>query len=301
MLNLCYEYRWKWPASAACERILRRLQLPAHPQDFRILVLSVFAILNTLPSAGAQGLPELPCLLHPNTSAAVSAPIDGVLESVSVERGDKVKAGQMVARLRSQVEEAIVALARARVAMDAEIKARQTSLEFARRRQKRTAELSKKKTISHQEMDEADTEAVLAGIQLMRARQEHHLAEIELQRAEANLELRVVRSPVNGVVMARLLSPGESVESRPIMRIAEIDPLRVEVIVPVAFLGKISNGMSAQVKPEAPLGGVYTAKVVIVDHVVDAASGTFGVRLELPNPDYAIAGGLRCTVRFVEG
>ena len=84
------------------------------------------------------------------------------------------------------------------------------------------------------------------------------------------------------------------------MRIAQIDPLRVEVIVPVAFLGKLSKGMSATVKPEAPLGGAYTAKVVIVDRVVDAASGTLGVRLELANPDYAIAGGLRCSVRFNE-
>jgi len=45
-------------------------------------------------------------------------------------------------------------------------------------------------------------------------------------------------------------------------------------------------------------GGTYTAKVVIVDRVIDAASGTFGVRLEIPNPKYELPAGLKCRVIF---
>jgi len=51
--------------------------------------------------------------------------------------------------------------------------------------------------------------------------------------------------------------------------------------------------------PEAPVGGAHEARVVIVDRLLDAASGTFGVRLELPNPDYGLYGGLHCRVRFL--
>jgi hypothetical protein len=58
--------------------------------------------------------------------------------------------------------------------------------------------------------------------------------------------------------------------------------------------------MNAEVKPESPPGGVYTAVVKIVDTVIDAASGTFGVRLELPNPDYHIPAGLKCQVVFLD-
>ena len=50
--------------------------------------------------------------------------------------------------------------------------------------------------------------------------------------------------------------------------------------------------------PEAPIGGQYTAEVKIVDRVIDAASGTFGVRLELPNPGYRLQAGLKCKVIF---
>ena len=56
-------------------------------------------------------------------------------------------------------------------------------------------------------------------------------------------------------------------------------------------------GMRWMVSPEAP-GGRYTATVTLVDRVIDAASGTFGVRLELPNPNLAIPAGAKCKVRF---
>jgi hypothetical protein len=50
--------------------------------------------------------------------------------------------------------------------------------------------------------------------------------------------------------------------------------------------------------PEQPIGGRYSATVKVVDRVIDAASGTFGVRLELPNRQRAIPAGARCRVRF---
>lgn len=68
--------------------------------------------------------------------------------------------------------------------------------------------------------------------------------------------------------------------------------------MPVCKLGSVKAGMLADVKPEAPVD-IYKARATIVDKVVDAASGTFGVRLELPNPDYKLPPGLKCKVRFL--
>ena len=82
------------------------------------------------------------------------------------------------------------------------------------------------------------------------------------------------------------------------MKLAQLDPLRVEVFAPVTLLGKITVGMEAQVFPEKPVGGTYKATVTVADKVVDAASGTFGVRLELPNKDYVVPAGLKCRVNF---
>jgi len=122
---------------------------------------------------------------------------------------------------------------------------------------------------------------------------------LEVTRASELLKLRTIRSPIDGVVMERTLGPGEYVGSDQthLLTIAQIDPLYVEVYVPVSQFGKIRVGMEGEVHPE--IGGSYVAHVTVVDRVYDAASATIGVRLELPNPDNAIPAGLTCQVRFL--
>ena len=122
------------------------------------------------------------------------------------------------------------------------------------------------------------------------------LADLELQRTSAEVERRTIRSPINGVVVERFMSPGEFPKQERIFKLAQINPLRVEAYAPVSLLGKITAGTDVQLRPEAPVGGVYKAKVTVVDRVVDAASGTFGIRMELPNPDLRVPAGLKCTV-----
>lgn len=95
-------------------------------------------------------------------------------------------------------------------------------------------------------------------------------ADLELQRTTAEVALRTIKSPVNGVVVERFMHPGEFPKQEKILKIAQIDPLRVEVYAPVAMFGKIAVGMTAHVKPELPLTGEYAAKVTVVDRVMDA-------------------------------
>ena len=76
--------------------------------------------------------------------------------------------------------------------------------------------------------------------------------------------------------------------------------MRIEVIVPVSAFGRIQIGQRAIVHPEEPMVGDYQAEVTIVDRVADAASGTFRVALDLPNPDYALPSGLKCMVQFLD-
>jgi multidrug efflux pump subunit AcrA (membrane-fusion protein) len=119
-----------------------------------------------------------------------------------------------------------------------------------------------------------------------------------LHQVSAKLEMKTIRSPVDGVVVKVDLAAGEYVGEKPIMTIVQIDPLNVEVVVPVSEYGTIKKGMYADVRPEDPVGGVHPGKVTIVDRVVNAASGSFGVRVELPNPNLLIPSGLKCNVKF---
>jgi RND family efflux transporter MFP subunit len=245
----------------------------------RWISLGVLVCLHGLtpPSAlGAQGN-ALDCLIEPSQVVTISLPLEGLVETVTVDRGDRVQQGQVLATLESSVERANITAARVRVAMESAYKEGGVPLK---------------------ELDEAETSKVLAEISLLEAQENRQLAEAELQRAEAALALRTVRSPIGGVVLQRLISPGEFSKQAPLLKLAQLDPLYVEVIVPVTLLGKVVPGMLVLVTPEPPLSAIYTAQVKVVDPVIDAASGTFGIRLELKNPDYTLPAGLKCKVRF---
>jgi membrane fusion protein (multidrug efflux system) len=213
---------------------------------------------------------EFEGMIEPYEIVKISSQVPGILETV-VERGAIVKKGQVVAQLRAGVENANVKLAQAQV-------------EFSKRKLERNREMFLKKHISEHEKDEIETEIAKG--------------EAMLQDAVEKLEMRTIRSTVDGVVMKRDLAAGEYVGDKPILSIAQIHPLNVEVVVPVRWIGAVQQGMHAEVRPESPVGGVYTGKVVIVDRVLDAASGTFGVRVELPNPSLKLPAGLKCKVRF---
>jgi RND family efflux transporter MFP subunit len=229
----------------------------------------------------------------------LSTQIDGIVDTMRVERGDFVEADQILVTLDSGVERAAVDFARARADATSEVRAGEVSVAFAQRREERVHTLFEEDAISTDQFDEVETEARLAQLQLDQAEESTRLAELELRRAEETLKRHTIRSPINGVVVQRYLSPGESVKFQPMLRLAQIDPLRVEVIVPVSAFGMIEVGQMAIVQPEAPVVGNYQAEIVIVDRVADAASGTFRVALDLPNPDYSLPSGLKCMVQFL--
>jgi len=250
--------------------------------------------------AGANGDSTFDCVIQPTEVVELSSPVPGIIDTIDVDRSDPVEKGQVVAKLESAVEQAQVELSKQQAGFDGEIVSKRASLDFARRNQQRTQKLFNKKAVPFHVLDEAKTDAILADTELRTALENKRMAELELERAEATLELRTVRTPISGVVVERLRSPGERVEDTPILTIAQLDPLRVEVIVPVGKFGTIKTGMRAEVTPELAKKRKYIAEVSIVDKVVDAASGTFGVRLELPNPGNFIPGGLRCSLTFLD-
>jgi RND family efflux transporter MFP subunit len=256
-------------------------------------------------SLGAQGAAlaresELDCLIQPREVVSISSPVDGIIERVTVDRGDRVREGAVLVALESSMERAAVAVARARTEQESGMKSSQTRLEFGARRFARTDEMYRKELVPLKELDEAETAKILAEHGVLETGENLRIAALELERAVAALALRTIKSPFAGVVLERLQHPGEFADAKkgPILRMARLDPLRVEVFVPVSLVGRMRVGTRAVVIPEPPFNTPHEATVTVVDHVADAASGTFGVRLEMPNPDHRVPAGLKCRVRF---
>jgi len=245
--------------------------------------------------------PEYDCLIEARQALDIRSPVEGVIETVHVQRGASVKKGQTLAMLYSGPERAALDLARSRASNEGEIKAAEAKLELTKKKYERAEELVKKNFVSANARDEAEAEYRLALEQLRVAPENRRLNELEMKRAQEVVAQREIRSPVSGVVVEVMLKPGELTSSNqkdPIAKLMQIDPLNVELILPVQHYGSIKGGQRAWVLPEAPVGGKYVARVEVVDRVVDAASGTFGVRLTLPNPDRKIPAGLKCRARF---
>lgn len=256
-------------------------------------------LLLTAPLTGQADIFE--CLMQPAQTVEIRSSVEGLIRRVHVQRGDDVKADQILVELDSNAERSAVALAKFRAGTDGRIAASTNRMEFATKKAERSRELHSKQFISVQARDEADTERRLAESELKEAMENRELARLEYRRAVDLLNLRTLRSPFNGVVVDRILNPGDLAESgtgvKPILKLAQIDPLRVEVIMPLAAYGKVQPGMQAHIIPEG-LGGRFPATVTVVDKVFDAASGTFGVRLELPNPKGSLPSGIHCQVDF---
>lgn len=251
-------------------------------------------------SFGARATPY-ECLIEPMQVVELRSPVEGLIEKVNVRRGDPVKQGQVLVELESTVERSTVELARYRSRMKGRIAAAKDRVDYARKKLERQRELHDHQFVATQTRDQAETELRLAESELTEAIENQEVAKREYLRAMDLLEQRMLRSPFDGVVTDRLLNPGDLAESgtgrKAILTLAEIDPLRVEVVLPVDVYGSLKAGMTGNVSPEG-FGGSYAAVITVVDPVLDAASGTFRVSLEMPNRDGSPPSGVRCSIEF---
>lgn len=260
-------------------------------------LLALFLALSLARPLAAQEVFD--CVIEPSLTLRLGSPLTGIVAAIVVERGDVVQRGQMLARLESSVEEASLELARARAVSNAEIDARRARQDQLRSELARAATLHERSVVSTQRLEELRANVQIAASELGLAELNRRMAALEVARAEALLEQRTIRSPVAGMVTARNLGPGEYIHfDNFILSIAQMDPLHVETFLPVRLHGQVRLGTVATVRPAPPVGGTFTAEIRVMDTVFDAASGTFGVRLILPNPDRVLPGGVRCKVEF---
>ncbi len=246
--------------------------LALHRQGARVIrpLALLLACALAAPGAAQPTRPapdQLSCLVEPSRRVLVSSAVPGIARRVAFERGDMVQAGAPLLELHNDVERAQLALALERA-------------EFARRRMGRNREVIQRNLLSPQEMDEMRTDI--------------RLAELEANRARAEVERRTTASPISGLVLERRISAGEFVNTEPFAELIALDPLHVELVLRAEAFGLVREGMQATLHLAAPVNATRSARVAIVDRAIDSGSGTFRVRLLLPNADLALPSGVAC-------
>jgi len=242
------------------------------------------------------------CLIEPTQTVELASPITGLLDKVHVKRGDRISKGQILALLESRAEQATAELAKFKSEQVGPMHAAESKIEFSKRKFNRRRSMAAEKLMAAQESDDAEAELRLAESELQVAKENREIAKLEFRQQSSLLNLRTIRSPFNGIVVDQMLYPGEVVEpggsKKAILKVAQIDPLRVHVILPKEAFGKVNDGMSVDVTPEIPAKNKYTAKVKTIDRLVNAASGTFVVFLEMANPKLDVPAGVKCKAAF---
>jgi RND family efflux transporter MFP subunit len=258
------------------------------------------AVLAALAAPAADAAERgFDCVIDPSEMVKLGSPVPGILAKVLVRRGDTVAQGQEVAQLESTIETAAVAYNRFRALSTAKIDAQKQRLALATARMGRASELIGRKIISEDKFEELRADASVAQHDLVREEQDRKLSALDLERAEAALAQRTIRSPIDGIVTEKKLSGGEFInQDGYVVAVARLDPLHVETYLPVATYGQVHVGTVAKVRPNPPIGGSYDATAIVVDRVFDPSSSTYGVRLQLPNPEHTLPGGQRCKVAF---
>ena len=268
-----------------------------------LLVIGLQVLTQPAAAAGETAyspIPAVDCVINPYRVVDIASPVAGVIENIFVERSQQVSAGQVLAQLEASVERANVELARYRAGIESEIGLGEVNIVFDRQRKKRVETLLEEQNISLDNADQIEREVQLSRWKLKQAREMAAIRRLELRKAEEQLRQKSIPAPFDGFVLDTFKYRGEYVEDQAILRLAQLDPLVIEAIVPMENFGAIQPGMQAEIVAEVLLKNRLQGEVIAVDRIGDTASNTFGVKLRMPNPDNRIPAGLKCTVKFLE-
>jgi RND family efflux transporter MFP subunit len=262
------------------------------------LVMGLVALGLLSRDGAAHAAATVDCLIEPTQTIELRSTVGGRIERIVARRGDKIQKGQVLVMLESSAERAAADSARYRAEMEGEEAVARTKLEYAKRTYERKRDMHADKLMSGQERDDAEGEMRSAEAELELAKDNRRVASLEADEQAALLARRSIRAPFNGVVADQLMYVGEVIEpgdpKKPILKLAQLDPLRVHIIMPRTAFGKVKKGMRVQVAPELPAVPRVEGTVVVIDSLIDAASGTFGVFLEVPNPNSVVPAGIKC-------
>jgi RND family efflux transporter MFP subunit len=241
--------------------------------------------------------------------ATVSSKITGRLIEVLVEEGQRVEAGQIVARLDPTNAAGALQQARARVAQaEANLQSARVALEDEQPSFNRNEEQFKRGIISAQDMEAARTSYNTKRMAVLVQEQTVGVERAAMAVAQQNLDDTIVRAPFSGVVTVKAAEPGEMVSPAAsggftrtgICTIVDMDSLEVEVDVSESFIGRVRPGLPATVRLNAYPDWEIPAEALTVVPTADRAKATVRVRVVLKAKDPRIVPEMGARVSFLD-
>jgi membrane fusion protein (multidrug efflux system) len=217
---------------------------------------------------------ELSGELEPWVHVSVSSELGGTVEMLGFREGEHVKAGQVLARVGTDLFEAALAEARAR-------------LEAAQAVHEKTAELFKRQHVPRQE--------------LIAATSSLHAAAAQVKQAELRLERSIIEAPISGLALSRELEPGEVVApGAPITEIYRVDRLKAVAGIPENDIASFGPGGEAALEVDAFAGRTFLGRIHLIGPAAQGPSRTFPVEIAIENPTGELRPGMIARVALVK-
>jgi len=293
----------------------------------KVLEAAVASVENDKPEvfvAAARQAPvnsalELPADLQAEIETPIFARADGYLTKRYVDIGDRVKAGQVMAEIETpeldqQIDQAKATIANSKsslVEAQSNLVLANANLKLSQKTYDRWKLLETKGTVSHQEADEkgATRDVQVAQVDAAQAKiasanQMVVANEANLRRLEQLKAYSKVTAPFAGVVTSRtvdvgtLINAGNGGTSKEMFRLAQMDPMRVFVNVPQAYVSSVSPGVAVELRVRELPGQVFRARVERITGAIDPGSRSMLAIVSIPNPRGVLKAGMYTQVRF---
>jgi RND family efflux transporter MFP subunit len=246
--------------------------------------------------------PTMPLKLPGETAAWYEATIysrvNGYVGKWSVDIGDHVKAGQILATIVTPELDAELAAAQAKLnAADAGVLVRQAQAEFADTTYQRWKN-SPKGVVSEQETEDKKASYASAKAELTAARAQVGVAQDDVDRLNAFQKFKQVVAPFDGIVTERkidignLVTAGSSASMVPLYRIAQNDPIRVFVQVPQDAAASMKVGTAVDIMTDGTNSQTFSGTIARTSNAVDPQARTLRVEVDIPNHTGILISGL---------
>ncbi|AFZ45172.1 efflux transporter, RND family, MFP subunit [Halothece sp. PCC 7418] len=264
----------------------------------------------------------------PQQVVALRSQAEGQLQTLTVDVGDPVEKGQILAQLNDNLLQTNIAEAEAELASRlAEVKQAQNQVrnakiqleqaqaeaEQAQADSRRLKNLSQQGAIPKQEAELAETEAIVAQKQVRAAREQIQIEQdavataqeqVRVQRSiiaqtQERLSYSTLKSPITGVVLERVTDPGNLIEpGDEVLTIGDFQTIKVRVNVSELALGEIRQGQSVTINLDAFPNESYTGTVSRISPAANPETRQVPIEITLPNPERRIGSGLLARVTF---
>lgn len=225
--------------------------------------------------------------LKPKEQVDITAKATGRVEKINYQIGDRVEKGELIAELEDdelvqQVNRANAALAVARAAADQ----RRAELANSKSDLERFQALFDQGLIPKREYQAQQTSSQVFESQLQLALAQVRQAQAELNELKIQQQQTRIASPMTGWVARRHVDVGALVNpSTPILTLVNLATMVTVASVPEREVGKLRVGMAAAVELDAFGDRTFTGRIARMSPVLDAATRSAMVEIEIPNPD----------------